>query len=92
MQKIVYIVFVFTTGLMSAQAQGSLLAQGDKFMTWFQFDKAAAIYKKAADIKNLIAIGYGEEKIRNKCVDEVPCTEEEHGYNRRTEFKVLKFD
>jgi outer membrane protein OmpA-like peptidoglycan-associated protein len=47
---------------------------------------------KGANIKNLIAIGYGEEKIRNKCVDEVPCTEEEHGYNRRTEFKVLKFD
>jgi len=44
------------------------------------------------NIKNLIAIGYGEDKIRNKCVDEVPCTEEEHAYNRRTEFKVLKFD
>jgi tetratricopeptide (TPR) repeat protein len=49
MQKIFYVVFVFTIGLMSAQAQTNLLAQGDKFMTRFQFDKAAAIYKKAAD-------------------------------------------
>lgn len=47
---------------------------------------------KGVDIKHIIAIGYGEEKIRNKCVDYVPCTEEEHAINRRTEFKVVKFD
>lgn len=46
------------------------------------------------DKARLIAIGYGELKIRNRCVDEVPvpCTEKEHSVNRRTEFRVVKFD
>jgi outer membrane protein OmpA-like peptidoglycan-associated protein len=50
------------------------------------------IAKKGADITHLIAIGFGEEKIRNKCVDYVPCSDAEHAVNRRTEFKVVKFD
>ena len=33
--------------------------------------------------------GYGESKLINKCADGVECTEEEHGKNRRTEFKIL---
>lgn len=35
------------------------------------------------------AKGYGELKPTNNCRDEIPCTEEEHGLNRRTEI-VLK--
>lgn len=42
--------------------------------------------------RRLIAIGYGEERLVNKCKDGVPCTEQEHAVNRRTEFKVIKFD
>jgi len=34
--------------------------------------------------------GYGETQVRNKCKNGVPCTEEEHKYNRRTEVKILK--
>ncbi|MCB0587389.1 MAG: OmpA family protein [Phaeodactylibacter sp.] len=37
----------------------------------------------------LVARGYGESKLANGCADGVPCTEEEHQENRRTEFKVL---
>ena len=33
--------------------------------------------------------GYGENKILNKCLDGVECSEEEHAINRRTEFKIL---
>lgn len=40
--------------------------------------------------EQLVAKGYGEEKIRNKCKNGVECTKEEHGYNRRVEFKILK--
>jgi outer membrane protein OmpA-like peptidoglycan-associated protein len=40
--------------------------------------------------EQLVAKGYGEEKIRNKCKNGVECTDEEHGYNRRVEFKILK--
>lgn len=37
----------------------------------------------------LVAKGYGETRLVNKCDDGVPCTEEEHKQNRRTEFRVL---
>jgi len=50
------------------------------------------LFTHGVDKTHLIAIGYGEEKIRNKCVDNVICTDAEHSVNRRTEFKVVKFD
>lgn len=34
-------------------------------------------------------VGYGESEPRNHCNDGVPCTEEEHGRNRRTEVRIL---
>ncbi len=34
--------------------------------------------------------GFGESQLVNNCEDGVPCTEEEHQLNRRTEFKVVK--
>ena len=33
--------------------------------------------------------GYGESEPRNSCTDGVPCTEQEHARNRRTEIRVL---
>ena len=38
------------------------------------------------------AVGYGESQPRNKCINGVNCTEEEHQYNRRTEVKVTSID
>jgi peptidoglycan-associated lipoprotein len=35
------------------------------------------------------AVGYGETQILNHCVNNVDCTDEEHRYNRRTEFKII---
>lgn len=37
-----------------------------------------------------VAVGSGEDKIRNHCTNGVKCTDEEHEYNRRVEFKILK--
>ena len=37
----------------------------------------------------LIAKGYGETKLLNKCLNGVACTEAEHQINRRTEMKVI---
>ena len=37
----------------------------------------------------ITAIGKGEEIILNKCKDGVPCSEEEHKKNRRTEFRIF---
>ena len=38
----------------------------------------------------LIARGFGEEKLRNHCSDNVYCSEKEHQENRRTEIRVVK--
>lgn len=35
------------------------------------------------------AVGYGEAQIRNHCVDGVKCSDDEHRFNRRTEFKIV---
>ncbi|CAA9200325.1 OmpA family protein [Flavobacterium collinsii] len=43
------------------------------------------------DPRRVSGKGYGEEKILNKCVDGVLCTEEEHAVNRRSEFIVVGF-
>ncbi len=40
----------------------------------------------------IIAKGYGESQLVNKCDDGVSCTEAEHRKNRRTEFKILEMD
>jgi len=35
------------------------------------------------------AIGFGEKQLINKCVNNIPCTEEEHQENRRSKFIIL---
>jgi outer membrane protein OmpA-like peptidoglycan-associated protein len=35
-------------------------------------------------------IGYGETRLKNRCADNVECTEQEHQINRRTEIRALK--
>lgn len=39
--------------------------------------------------KQFVAKGYGEEQIRNQCKNGVTCSDEDHEYNRRVEFKIL---
>jgi outer membrane protein OmpA-like peptidoglycan-associated protein len=36
--------------------------------------------------------GYGETKLKNRCADNVPCTEAEHQENRRSEFIITAID
>jgi outer membrane protein OmpA-like peptidoglycan-associated protein len=38
------------------------------------------------------ALGYGESQIRNHCFDGVPCSEEDHQFNRRTEVRIIKMN
>jgi len=40
--------------------------------------------------EQLIAKGYGESKLKNKCDDGIKCSEDEHQINRRVEIKVLE--
>ncbi|MEQ9285954.1 MAG: OmpA family protein [Cyclobacteriaceae bacterium] len=39
----------------------------------------------------IVAKGYGETKLVNKCSNGVTCSKEEHQQNRRTEFKVTSY-
>jgi outer membrane protein OmpA-like peptidoglycan-associated protein len=42
------------------------------------------------EAKRLTGKGYGETQLLNNCVDNVPCSEEEHQANRRSEFIIKK--
>lgn len=42
------------------------------------------------DVKRLVAKGYGERQLVNRCDDGVKCAEAEHQLNRRTEFKIVR--
>ncbi|MHB1177934.1 MAG: OmpA family protein [Daejeonella sp.] len=47
------------------------------------------LQKQGVNRSRLIAMGYGETRLVNGCVNNVKCTEAEHEQNRRTEFKVI---
>lgn len=44
---------------------------------------------KGIERRRLVARGFGESQPVNTCIDGVPCSEEEHAKNRRTEFRVI---
>lgn len=48
--------------------------------------------KRGISEKRLVAKGFGESQLLNKCSDDVECTEEEHQLNRRSEFIVLSLN
>jgi outer membrane protein OmpA-like peptidoglycan-associated protein/tetratricopeptide (TPR) repeat protein len=50
----------------------------------------AYLVSKGLDRKRIIATGYGETKLRNKCANGVSCSEDAHKKNRRTEFRLVK--
>ncbi len=49
----------------------------------------AYIVSKGISQDRIIAKGYGETKLLNKCADGVNCNENEHAKNRRTEIKLI---
>ena len=44
---------------------------------------------KGVNSSRLVAKGYGEARLKNRCSDGVSCTEAEHAVNRRTEFRII---
>ncbi|QYJ68417.1 OmpA family protein [Flavobacterium litorale] len=49
------------------------------------------IMAKGIAPKRIISVtGYGESQLRNKCSNGVQCTEEEHLYNRRSDFIIVQ--
>jgi len=49
----------------------------------------AYLVSKGITKNRMIAKGYGETRLVNKCANGVPCSEAEHQLNRRTEVKIL---
>ena len=47
------------------------------------------LIKKGVPKTSIVAKGYGETQLLNRCKDGVQCSEEEHQENRRTEIKIL---
>lgn len=47
------------------------------------------VISRGIDPSRVISVGYGETRLLNHCADGVPCSEEEHQLNRRTEMKVI---
>jgi len=50
----------------------------------------AYLVQKGIAASRLVAKGYGETDPVNGCINGVPCTDEQHQANRRTEIKILK--
>jgi outer membrane protein OmpA-like peptidoglycan-associated protein len=50
------------------------------------------LVSRGISTKRITTVAKGESEIRNKCKDNVPCTESQHRFNRRTEVKVLEID
>lgn len=48
------------------------------------------LISKGISKDRLKAEGKGETQIRNRCVNNIDCSDKEHEYNRRTEFKFTK--
>ena len=53
--------------------------------------KAVAKYLESKGVNSslLVANGYGETRLKNRCADGVSCTERDHSVNRRTEFRLI---
>lgn len=51
---------------------------------------AAYLSGKGIASKRLRTEGKGETEIRNRCFNNVDCSDKEHEYNRRTEFRFIK--
>lgn len=50
------------------------------------------IVKHGVSKDRIIAKGYGETQLVNRCDDGIDCSEEEHRLNRRTVFKILEIE
>jgi outer membrane protein OmpA-like peptidoglycan-associated protein len=48
------------------------------------------IISKGISQERIIAKGYGEYKLKNRCANDIPCSDEEHQQNRRTELKIVQ--
>jgi len=65
-----------------------------RYKEWLSLRRANSAKKylvaRSVPPERIQTVGYGEQQIRNHCVDGVPCSDEEHRYNRRVEVHILR--
>lgn len=66
----------------------------DSYNEWLSQQRSNScvnyIISKGISAERIIAKGYGEYKLKNRCANDVECTDEEHQQNRRTELKIIQ--
>lgn len=68
-------------------ARGS--AKSNQFLSQKRAQSAVDyIVSQGIDGERIVAMGFGETKLKNHCADGVPCSKEEHQQNRRTDIRV----
>jgi len=80
---------------MKIQLNSHTDAQGkDKYNQELSQRRAASakrwLIKNGIEVTRIKAVGKGETEIRNECVNGVKCDDDEHRFNRRTEFVILE--
>jgi outer membrane protein OmpA-like peptidoglycan-associated protein len=67
----------------------------DRYNLWLSQKRADSVLEylvqKGISKERIVAKGYGETRLINRCANGVICSEEEHLVNRRTEFVILEF-
>ncbi len=94
LEKVVYIMKNFPAIVIKIESHTDSRGK-DAYNLRLSDNRAQSTYKyiisrgiNAARIESVK--GYGETQLRNKCSNGVPCTEEEHALNRRSDFIIVK--
>ncbi|PZR23315.1 MAG: flagellar motor protein MotB [Flavobacterium psychrophilum] len=94
LDKVVYIMKNFPSIVIKIESHTDSRGK-DKYNLVLSQNRAKATYDyiiaRGIDAARIESVkGYGETRLRNKCSNGVKCTEEEHGYNRRSDFIIVK--
>ena len=93
LQKVAKVMQLDTTIQIEISAHTDARANADYNLKLSQKRAQAALdylAQRGINPKRLTAIGYGETRLLNKCLENVECDEAEHAKNRRTEFKISR--
>jgi outer membrane protein OmpA-like peptidoglycan-associated protein len=94
LDKVVYVMEHFPDIIIKIESHTDSRGKDDYNMR-LSDDRAKSTFSyiiaKGIDPKRIESVhGYGETQLRNKCSNDVECTEEEHQLNRRSDFIIVK--
>jgi outer membrane protein OmpA-like peptidoglycan-associated protein len=94
LDKVVYIMKNFPSIVIKIESHTDSRGK-DEYNLKLSENRAKATYdyilSKGIDASRIESVkGYGETRLRNKCSNGVKCTEEEHSFNRRSDFIIVK--